>query len=138
MAVTYSLQTSSVTDEPMITQDQKTLTIFFLLVLTGNYTTGGITIDLTQLFALAAGGPGSSLPTGALPLLPLELESSRSVAQANEYIYHYVPGTTPSNGTLQIFTGAAAQTGLTELAAGALPAGVTGDTIAGRVTFPKL
>jgi hypothetical protein len=138
MAITETLQTSSVTGIQMITEDQKTITIFFTLVMAGVYAAGGMTLDLTQLFAAAAGAPGSSLPTGALPLTPLVLESSRAPGQANLYKYHFVPGTTLSNGTVQIFTGAAAQTALTELSNGALPAGVTADTISGRVTFPKL
>lgn len=135
---TYAVQTSSVTGQPMITEDQKTLTIFFTLVAAGVYAAGGIPIDFTQLFALLASAPGASLPTGANPLTPVSLESSRAPGVANVYVYHFVPGSTPSNGFVQILTGAAAQSGLTELAAGALPAGVTADTISGRVTFPKL
>lgn len=135
---TYALQTSSVTGEAIISQDQKTITIFFTLIAAGVYAAGGIPIDFTQLFSLLAGGPGASLPTGALPLTPVKLESSRAPGQANLYIYHFVPGTTLSNGTVQVLTGAAAQTALTELSAGALPAGVTADTISGSVTFPKL
>jgi hypothetical protein len=41
------------------------------------------------------------------------------------FIYQY----NKTTATVQIFTGAAAQAGLTELSAGALPTGVTGDTI---------
>lgn len=135
---TEAQQQSSVTGIQMTSEDQLTLTIWFLLTLSGNYLAGGITVDLTQLFAAGNAAPGASLPTGANPLLPVELESSRTPGQANLYEYHYVPGTNATNGKIQIFTGAAAQTGLTELAAGALPAGVLTDTIAGRVTFPKL
>lgn len=135
---TYAMQTSSVTGIPMLSEDQKTLTLFFTLVAAGVYAAGGIPIDFTQLFALLNNAPGASLPTGANPLTPVSLESSRAPGQANLYVYHFVPGSTPSNGFVQIFTGAAAQTGLTELSAGALPAGVTADTISGRVTFPKL
>jgi hypothetical protein len=135
---TYAVQTSSVTLEPMVTEDQKTLTIFFTLVAAGVYAAGGIPVDFTQLFALLANAPGSSLPTGANPLTPVKLESSRAPGQPNLYVYHFVPGSNPTNGFVQIFTGAAAQTGLTELSNGALPAGVTADMISGQVTFPKL
>jgi hypothetical protein len=137
---TYAVQTSSVTGLPMISEDQNTLTIWFTLVAAGVYAAGGIPIDFTQLFAALAAAPGASLPTGAAPLTPVTLESSRTPGQANLYDYHFVPGSpsTPSNGMVQIFTGAAAQTGMTELSAGALPAGVTADTISGKVTFPKL
>ena len=80
------------------------------------------------------------LPTNAAPLTPVSLESSLSPGAANLYEYHFVPGnpSNPSSGKVQILTGAAAQTGLTELTAGALPAGVTADIISGKVTFPKL
>lgn len=48
---------------------------------------------------------------------------------ASGYVYKYVFGSDNTNGKLQIFTGAAAQSPLTELSAGAIPAGVSGDTI---------
>ena len=41
------------------------------------------------------------------------------------FVYSY----NKANATVQIFTGAAAQAGLTELTAGPIPSGVTGDTI---------
>ena len=137
---TYAVQTSSVTGLPMISEDQNTLTIWFTLVAAGVYAAGGIPIDFTQLFAALAAAPGASLPTNAAPLTPVSLESSLSPGAANLYVYHFVPGSpsNPSNGKVQILTGAAAQTGLTELTAGALPAGVTADIISGKVTFPKL
>lgn len=140
VTVTLALQTSSNTGLPIGIDDrQKTFSIPFTMTLTGAYVTGGFTLDLTQLFAAAAGGPGMSLPTNALPLR-VTFESARpsSSPQTNLYIYNYAPGTTQANGLVQIFTGAAAQTALTELSAGALPAGVTGDTIVGEVVFPKL
>lgn len=137
---TYAVQTSSVSGLPMISEDQLTITIWFTLVAAGVYVAGGIPIDYTQLFALLAAAPGASLPTGAAPLTPVSLESSRSPGQANLYSYHFAPGSpsNPSNGFVQVLTGAAAQTADTELSAGALPAGVTADTISGRVTFPKM
>ena len=137
---TYAVQTSSVTGQPVITEDQETLTIWFTLVAAGVYVAGGIPVDFTQLFAVLAAAPGASLVTAAAPLTPVSLESSRTPGQANLYVYHFVPGSpsNASNGKVQILTGAAAQTALTELSAGALPAGVTADTISGRVTFPKM
>jgi hypothetical protein len=135
---TEALQTSSVTGIQMTTEDQNTFTAWFTLVLAGNYAAGGITVDLTQLFAVGNAAPGASLPTAAKPLTPVELESSLTPGATALYVYHYVPGTDATNGKVQIFTGAAAQSGLTELANGALPAGVTGDIISGKVTFPKL
>jgi hypothetical protein len=137
---TYAVQTSSVTGMPMVTEDQDTITIWFTLIAAGVYVAGGIPIDFTQLFALLAAAPGASLPTAAAPLTPVHLESSRTPGQANVYAYHFVPGnpSNASNGKVQVLTGAAAQTAATELTAGALPAGVTADTISGKVTFPKM
>jgi len=140
MALTESQQQSSVTDIQMTTEDQLTLTIWFLLTIAAGtiYAAGGITVDLTQLFAAGNAAPGASLPTAANPLLPVTLESAKTPGQAALYVYHYVPGTNATNGKIQIFTGAAAQSGLAELSNGAVPAAVSNDTIAGRVTFPKL
>lgn len=49
------------------------------------------------------------------------------------YVYAY----NKANGLVQIFTGAAAQSPLTELAAGALPAGVLTDIIEYEMSFAK-
>ena len=51
------------------------------------------------------------------------------------YVYDFNPGTSASNGKLKIYTGAAAQAPLTELAAGAPPAGVQSDTIKFKAEF---
>src|ERR1035441_9535222 len=128
MAVTvvYAQQTSSNTGMPIgIEEGQKTFRLFFTATVTGTYVTGGFTLDLTQLFTATAGGPGASLITAANPLI-VRIQSARpsSSPQTNQFEYSYAPGTTAANGLCQIFTGAAAQTALTELSAGALPAGV--------------
>lgn len=57
---------------------------------------------------------------------------------ANLYVYNFNPGTTQANGYLQIFTGAAAQTALTELSNGSIPAGVSGDTITFFAIFNRV
>lgn len=54
------------------------------------------------------------------------------------YVYNFNPGTTMANGKLQVFTGAAAQSGLAELADGAVPAGVSGDVIGFEAWFTRL
>lgn len=51
------------------------------------------------------------------------------------FVYDYNPGTNASNGKVKILTGAAAQAPLTELTAGAPPAGVQSDTIKFRAEF---
>src|ERR1017187_502498 len=84
------------------------------------YVTGGIACDLSQLGIAAGGVPVS-----------VDVNSARAAgaSAANTYLYNYLPGTTQANGVLQINTGAAAQTAPTELSAGNIPAGVSGDTI---------
>lgn len=51
------------------------------------------------------------------------------------YSYVYVPGSNASNGAVKVFTGAAGQSPFTELAAGAIPAGISGDTITFEAFF---
>lgn len=51
------------------------------------------------------------------------------------YLYSYVPGTDNTNGKIMVLTGAAAQSPLTEFTAGAVPAGVSGDTIQFHAMF---
>jgi hypothetical protein len=140
VTVTYAQQTSSNTGLPIgLDESQKTFRLFFTVTLTGSYVAGGFTLDLTQLFTALAGGPGANLITAANPLV-VRLQSARpsSSPQTNQYEYSYAPGTTQANGLMQIFTGAAAQTALTELSNGALPAGVLADVIQCEAVFPKL
>ena len=94
------------------------------------YTTGGNTMSFANF---------DEVKSGSLPNF-VEVFSQPTAAShaANSYVYQFLPGTTIANGVLQIFTGAAAQTALTELSAGAVPAGVSGDTIKFRASFPRL
>lgn len=96
----------------------------------GSYATGGDACSFAGL---------DQVKTDQLPV-QVEFYSARptSSAQTNLYAYQYTPGTTLANGKFQVFTGAAAQTALTELSAGAYPAGVTGDVIMYHAIFPKL
>lgn len=88
------------------------------------------------LGTIAIGASPGTYPTGGFTLAlndPL-IKSSRlpiwvDIKGVNGFVYVYVPGTTTANGKLKILTGAAAQSALTELSAGATPAGVSGDTI---------
>lgn len=82
------------------------------------YATGGLAITWSQI-APSASADGLTEPT-ATPLLA-EFFSVGGTG----FIYGY----NKSTGKLQIFTGAAAQSALTELSAAAVPAGVSGDTI---------
>jgi hypothetical protein len=54
------------------------------------------------------------------------------------YQYQYVRGATRDAGLLAILTGAAAQSALAELSAGAVPAAVSGDVIRFKAVFPRV
>lgn len=131
------LRTSPNTSQPLSPEAHaKTFRVYFSFTLIGAYPTAGDPIDLTQLFNGTAAPPGFSLPA-ALPE-KVELQSVKTPGAAALFLYQYVPGATLANGTVQTFTGAAAQSGLAELAAGNYPAGVLADTIEGEAIFPRL
>ena len=94
------------------------------------YVTAGILADLTALKdALKSGQLPTSVKIWSMP--------STASAETNVYIYLFCLGTTQANGKMQVYTGAAAQTALTELSAGNIPAGVSGDTIVFEAVFPR-
>jgi hypothetical protein len=143
--LSVAIQTSSKTLQPLYWKEGKIFKVLFIVTATnvntpGNanpYVAGGDTLDLTQLFNLLSSAPGGVLPTFE-GVAKVEFQSNRPAGAANNgnlYEYSYAPGTTLQNGTMQVFTGAAAQTGLTELAAGNYPAGVTTDVIQGEAQF---
>lgn len=68
---------------------------------------------------------------------PIQVNIKSQKAAANVFQYSYVPGSpaTLANGKMQTLTGAAAQSGLTDLSAGAYPAGVLTDVIAFEAIF---
>ena len=139
------IQTSSQMAQPLFWKTGKIFHVLFTVTPTnvntpGNanpYVAGGDTLDLTQLFNQASSSPGQVLPTFEA-IAKCELGSFRptgNAGSASYYVYQYTPGTTLANGTLQIFTGAAAQSALTELAAGNYPANVLNDVIQGEAQF---
>lgn len=78
------------------------------------YTAGGIAMNLNQAAIKASRTP-----------LYVFLNSG-----STGYVYLYIRGTDNSNGLLKIFTGAAAQSPLTELTDGAtIPAAVSADVV---------
>ena len=95
------------------------------------YTAGGIALTLAGFDGIKSG------------YAPFRSRIDSQVAAGSGatalYVYHFLPGTTLANGKLQIFTGAAAQSGLTELTDGAsIPAGVSGDSIVAEFLFARL
>ncbi len=136
MSLAVAMQTSSQSGLPYFEASAKIIRIYFTITASGSYSTGGDTLDLTQLFSSI---PGLDIPVGAMPL-KLEIMSAHGTGtpQTAMFVYNFAPGSTLANGKMQVFTGAAAQAGLTELSAGAYPAGVTGDSITAEVVFPRL
>jgi hypothetical protein len=95
------------------------------------YTTGGIACSFVGFDAIKASSAPISVDVSSQP--------APGSAAAAKYIYQFLPGTGQGSGVLQIFTGAAAQSGLTELTGGgAIPAGVSGDTIAFHARFNRV
>ncbi len=94
------------------------------------YSAGGMAISWTvgsNKFSSKGDGTNAGTPYAA------EFVSQGPVS-TNNYVYVWNRATEK----LQIFTGAAAQTGLTELTDGAaIPAGVSGDHIAWRAWFKR-
>jgi len=143
--LTLKVQTASSTLQPLTWKTGKMYHVLFTITPTnvnspGNanpYVAGGDTLDLTQLNALLAGLPGQVLPTFEA-VVKVEINSARLAGAAGEsglYVYQFSPGTALNNGTMQIFTGAAAQSPLAELAAGNYPAAVLSDVIQAEAIF---
>lgn len=110
-------------------QGSKEIKVYGTIVASGNYPTGGDTLNLlSATYNLGQGPPASS----RVPIMGIILSVKANTA---EFQYLYIAGTTQANGVMQIYTGAAAQSGLAELSAGAYPAGVTGDTINFMIVF---
>jgi len=141
MALAIALKTASATGQAIVDRSQDCIRVYFTVTPSGSYAAGGDPLDLSLLnTALASGGPGGApIPSGSLPIIVrLRSAALASVAQTNMFEYNYAPGTTLANGKMQLFTGAAAQTALTEFTAGSYPAGVLADAIVGEAVFPAM
>ena len=90
----------------------------------GNYTTSGDTLDLSQFPIIAA----TQAP----------VQGTAWMDGLAGYDYVYYPGTAMNNGKVKIFQQGAAAGAFQELAAGAYPAAITGDTITFYGIFKKL
>ncbi len=137
MSVQLKIQPASFTGQPLWWQEGKIFKVLFTAILTGTYPTNGDIADLLTLFNTTSSAPGLTLPT-AEAVAKVELQSARTIGatgSAGLYLYQYAPGTTLSNGGIQVFTGAAAQSALAELSAGAYPANVLNDVISGEAYF---
>jgi hypothetical protein len=100
-------------------EDQQGVYVRGTLAASGNYATGGDTLDFTTI-------PGR-VPASQPP-------KQVWIAGTGGYSFGWVPGTTLANGKVKVNTTAA-----TELGAGAYPAGITGDAnIEFEAVFAKL
>lgn len=107
--------------------------VFVEITASGDYPADGDTLDLTDLGG-ALGQVG--VPTETLPIIANIV--SENPDGVSGYVYAYRPGTNQANGKMQVLVqGAAAGDPLVDLGATAYPAGVTGDKIIGRFTFPR-
>jgi len=90
----------------------------------GNYSTGGDTLDLSQFPAVAATQP--------------PVQGTAWMDGLAGYDYVFTPGSAMNNGKVKIFQQSASAGAFPELAAGAYPAAITGDTITFYGIFKKL
>jgi hypothetical protein len=145
MSTTVKLQQSSSTQQPLWWKEGKIFKVLFTITVANTnsgananpYVAGGDTLDLTQLFNTNSSAPGELLPTfeGVAKVVIQSNRGTLGTGYAGLFQYGYAPGTTLANGTLQVFTGAAAQAALTELTAGTYPANVLNDVIQGEAYF---
>lgn len=124
---------ANATVTPTITytdNDQKLAHVYGTIAISASpatYATGGLAVSFSGLTPPV---PNVSNPASAL--------ISQSVAIWSNGGSGYVYGYNASTGKLQIFTGAAAQSALTELTdGGAIPAGVSGDAIVFNAAFVR-
>jgi hypothetical protein len=141
MALAVKLVQSSQTQQPAFWQTlSKMWECLIQITPTGNYTAGGDTLDLTQIFNINSSAPGETLPTIELAAAVVIFSQRPQGATGNgfNYDYKFSPGTTLANGTMQVYTAtSSAQTGFAEItgAPTAYPANVLNDTIYARCTF---
>lgn len=106
--------------------------LFFGVAASGNYPTGGDTLSFV--------GASPLLTTSQPPVGPVTIQSQSSSAGHSGYLYYFRPAAAPTqaNGKMQVLTtGGGSGQALVELAAGAYPAAITGDTIVGTAAFPR-
>lgn len=99
------------------------LHVYGTIKATGNYPALGDVLNLSGFDQIKTDVP------------PTQINIKSQKATTNVFQYSGIPGATLAACAMQVLTGAAAQSGLTELSAGAYPAGVTGDVIAFEAIF---
>ena len=104
--------------------DGKRVHVTGTAVATGNYTTGGDTLDLSQVPIIASAQP----PT----------QGTAWMDGLAGYDYIFSPGATMNSNKVKIFQQGAAAGAFPELASGAYPGAITSDTITFYGIFKKL
>lgn len=117
MAATASARTT----QPILETGQADQTTWWTVVLTGSYTSGGDTLDL------------SAYPTQSaqIPIFAIFSEAPTASVAPSGYNFYYQPGTTPADGKIRITS-----TGGTELTATTYPAALLAALIVLEVKFP--
>jgi hypothetical protein len=111
---------------------EKHLIVDGTLALSGNYG-GGATHGDTLSFA-----GFDAIKSSSVPARVEIFEAPPAGTSATGYVYNFSPGTTQANGVMQVFTGGAAQSGLTELTQGsAYSAGAQAAALKFRAFFPS-
>ena len=90
----------------------------------GNYSTGGDTLDLSQSTVIAA----TQAP----------IQGTAWMDGLSGYDYVFIPGSALSNGKVKIFQQGSSAGAFPELASGAYPGAITSDTITFYGIFKKL
>lgn len=91
----------------------------------GTYATGGLAISWASELIKAAGATAATLP------IPTDVIFYDASGSGFDFRWN------KATNKIQVFTGAAAQSALTELTAAATPAGVSGATIRFMARFPR-
>lgn len=116
MALTFSLVDTW--------DDGKRIHVSGTVAASGNYSTGGDTVDLSQFPAVASAKP--------------PIQGTAWMDGVAGYDYVFVPGAAMNSSKVKMFAQGTAAGAFPELAAGAYPAAISGDTITFYGIFPKL
>ena len=116
MALTFSLVDAW--------DDGKRVHVSGTIAASGSYTTGGDTLDLSKFPVIAAAQP--------------PVQGTAWMDGLAGYDYVFAPGTAMNNAKVKIFAQGTSAGAFPELAAGAYPAAITGDTVTFYGIFKKL
>ena len=94
------------------------------VVASGNYSTGGDTLDLSEFPLIAATRP--------------PVQGTAWMSGLVGYDYVFIPGSAMNNSKVKVFAQGASAGAFPELAAGAYPGAITGDVITFYGIFKKL